>query len=52
MKINVYFKNYLICQLVLEGVVNMDMPGYEENDSGLKHSSSVHLSYFILLSKV
>ena len=51
MKINVYFKNYWNWQLVLDGVVDMDM-GYEGNYSGSKHSSSVHLSYFILLNKV
>ena len=38
-------------QLVLDGVVDMNV-GYEANDSGSKHPSSVYLSYFILYSKV
>ena len=38
-------------QLVLDGVVDMKV-GYEANDSGSKHPSSVYLSYFILYSKV
>ena len=47
----VYIKHYWIWQLVLVGVVDMNV-GYEANDSGSKHPSSVYLSYFILHSKV
>ena len=44
-------KNYWIWQLVHEGVVDMNA-GYEANDSGSKHSSSVYPSYFILHYKL
>ena len=47
----VYIKHYWIWQLVLDGVVDMNV-GYEANDSGSKHSSSVYLSYFVLYSEV
>ena len=45
------FKNYWIWQLILDGVVDMNV-GYEANDSGSKHSSGIYLSYFMLHSKV
>ena len=44
-------KNYWIWQLVLDGVVNMDV-GYKASGPGPKHYSGVFLSYFILHSKV
>ena len=47
----VYIKHYWIWQRVLDGVVDMNV-GYEANDSGSKHSSSVYLSYFVLYSEV
>ena len=41
--VHVYFKNYWIWQLVLDGVVEIDV-AYEANDSGSKQfSSSVYL---------
>ena len=41
--VHVYFKNYWIWQLVLDGVVDIDV-AYEAIDSGSKQfSSSVHL---------
>ena len=41
--VHVYFKNYWIWQLVLDGVVDIDV-AYEANDSGAKQfSSSVYL---------
>ena len=48
---HVYIKHYCIKQLVLDGVVDMNV-GYEANDSGSKHPSSVYLPYFVLYSKV
>ena len=42
----VYIKHHWIWQLVLDGVVDMNV-GYEANDVGSKHPSSVYLSYFI-----
>ena len=48
---HVYIKHYWIWQLVLDGVVDVNV-GYEASDSGSKHPSSVYLSYFILHSKV
>ena len=47
----VYIKHNWIWQPVLVGVVDMNV-GYEANDSGSTHPSSVYLSYFILYSKV
>ena len=47
----VYIKHHLIWQLVLDGVVDMNV-GYEANDVGSTYPSSVYLSYFILHSKV
>ena len=47
----VYIKHHWIWQLVLDGVVDMNV-GYEANDVGSKHPSSVYLSYFIWHSKV
>ena len=47
----VYFKKYWIWQLVLDGVVNMDV-GYKASDPVPKHYSGVFISYFILHSKV
>ena len=41
--VQVYFKNYWIWQLVLDGVLDIDV-GYEANDSGSNQfSSSVYL---------
>ena len=41
--VHVYFKNYWICQLILDGVVDIDV-AYEANDSGSRQfSSSVYL---------
>ena len=44
--VHVCFKKSGIWQLVLDGVVDMDV-GYEANDPAFKHPSSVYLSYFI-----
>ena len=38
-------------EVVLDGVADMDV-GFVASDSGSKHPSSIHLSYFILHSKV
>ena len=48
---HVYFKNCLIWQLNLGGVVNMDV-GYKASDPGSKHYSGFFLFHFILHSKV
>ena len=45
--IRIYFENYCIWQLVLDGVVDMDV-GYKASDPGSKHYSGVFLSYFII----
>ena len=47
----VYFKNYWIWQLVLDGVVDMDV-GYKASDPGSKDHSGVFLFTLILHSKV
>ena len=41
--LHVYFKNYWIWQLVLDGVADMDV-GYKASDPGSKHHSGVDLS--------
>ena len=46
-----YFKNDWIWQLVLDGVVDIDV-GYKASDRGSKHYSGFFLFYFILHSKV
>ena len=46
-----YILKLLVWQLVLDGVVDINV-GYELNDSGSKHPSSVYLFYFILHNKV
>ena len=43
----VYFKNYWIWQLVLDGVVDMDV-GYKASDPGSKHNSGVFLFHFYI----
>ena len=48
---NMYIKKKWIWQLVLDGVVDMDV-GYKASYPGSKHYSGVFLSYFILHRKV
>ena len=43
----VYFENYWIWQLVLDGVVDMDV-GYKASDPGSKHHSGVFLFHFYI----